>query len=145
MDDTYKWLLFFHVLSAFAVVAGAVSITVTTIGLRSAAGDDATPLMRVARIWLRTSDIGATVALVLGIILAIHVDGYGPFDGWIIVAYALWIVAMATSGKLSVTYRKASEAGGASAVAGAQALYLQAGFVVAVALLLIDMIFKPGA
>jgi hypothetical protein len=140
VDDTYKWLLFFHVLSAFAVLAGAVTISVAITNLRrSVAGEDAPALVRLGRAGLRMSDVGATLALILGVILAVHLKEYGPFDGWLIIAYVLWVAAAALSGRMNKAY---GEGDGAGVVA---TFYLHAGFVVVVLLLLLDMIFKPGA
>jgi hypothetical protein len=38
-------------------------------------------------------DLGGLATLVLGIWLAIYVDGYEVWDGWIIAAIVLWLVA----------------------------------------------------
>ena len=41
----------------------------------------------------RCWDVGGLGTIVLGIWLALHLDQYGFFDGWIIGAIVLWFVA----------------------------------------------------
>src|SRR4051812_6304507 len=84
--------------------------------------------------------IGSLGVLVLGIALAIHVDAYQVWDGWIIVAIVLWLIAGAASGPLARSVREAR----GDAVPDARARLLLAVMAGATALLLIDMIFKPG-
>jgi hypothetical protein len=74
---------------------------------------------------------------VFGVWLSISLDGYEPWDGWVIGAFVLWLVAGGTgdrAGKLS------QQPGGVQ-----QALVLHAVSSLAVVLILIDMIWKPGA
>jgi hypothetical protein len=131
----YDWLLFLHVLAAFALVAGVVAYGVIVLGdgrgvVRRALAAPATAL------W----NAGGIGVLVLGIALVIHVGAYDIFDGWILAAIALWLVASAAGGPLSAAIRTdpaALPAGRARALFAVMAL--------ATALLLADMIFKPGA
>lgn len=131
----YEWLLFFHVLAAFALVAGVVAYGVLVLG-------DAGPVARqaLAQPALVLWSVGGGGVLILGIWLALDVDGYELWDGWILAAIVLWFVASGAGGPLSRAIRDAP----ASLVPRrARLLYLL--IVLATAALLADMIFKPGA
>jgi hypothetical protein len=81
----YHTLLFFHLLAAFML---AVTVaTYTAVALGAPAGGRT--LFVADRCW----DVGGLGTLVLGIWLALHLDEYGFFDGWILGAIALWFVA----------------------------------------------------
>jgi hypothetical protein len=131
----YDWLLFLHVLAAFSLVAGLSAYGVLVL----APGGE--PVRRVLGIpAVALWNAGGLGVLVFGIWLALHVDGYELWDGWIIVAIVLWFVASAAGGRLVAAVRE----GAAPADAGrARVLLLVMGL--ATLLLLIDMIFKPGA
>ena len=76
--------------------------------------------------------------LVFGVWLALDVDGYGCWDGWIIAAFVLWLAASAPAGALSAARAPAT-------TASTRALSSVAVMTLATTLLLLDMIFKPGA
>jgi hypothetical protein len=149
--DLYDWLLFFHVLTAAMTVASVVAFTV--VFLVDRAGDEAPvrPLAGLAQIAVQLWTVGGFGVLLLGIWLAIERDQYQPWDGWIIAAYVLWLVAGFGGTQLGFAYRArfGAEAPAGSgrrpprAVASPAVLLLV--MAVGVALLLIDMIYKPGA
>jgi hypothetical protein len=118
-------LLFLHVLSAFLLMATVVMLSGVALG--------ATAPSRTVTLANRFWDIGGLGTLVFGVWLAIDIDQYDIFDGWILIALGLWAVATG----LGVRARD---------VAGEQAFarlhWLR---VLVVVLLLADMIFKPGA
>ena len=135
----YDTLLFFHVLSAFALAAAIVMFTAYTHGVAPTSG--------AFSLAARLEDVGGLGTLALGIWLAI--DEYSITDGWIIAAIVIWMAA----GGFGNAYRQAVQpvlsgatAGTAvdvSGVARAAAFHwLRTGFFV---LLLADMIWKPGA
>jgi hypothetical protein len=129
----YDWLLLFHVLAAFSLVSGLVTFAVVVLGdpvARPALAPPATAL------W----NVGGIGVLVLGIALAIQVDAYQPWDGWIIAAIVLWVAASAAGGPLSRILREDPRA-----VDRGRARLLLVVMALATLLLLIDMIFKPGA
>jgi hypothetical protein len=132
----YETLLFLHVLLAFALVAGIVAYGVVVFA------DDATGRLRsvlgvpALALW----NAGGMGVLVFGIALALEVDGYEIWDGWIIAAIVLWFIASAAGGPLSRAVRDT-----ATALDGGRARLLVAVMSVASLLLLIDMIWKPGA
>ena len=156
----YDWLLFLHVLSAFFLVAGLVLYTYAIVTVRSAdrpaAAARSLRLMRVGDpLWA----IGAGGTLALGIWLAIDVDGYELWDGWIIAALVLWAAAGGAGDRMAKHYGPTRERAVALAAEGRdeltpelremlrspRALALHALTVALVFLLLLDMIWKPGA
>jgi Na+-transporting NADH:ubiquinone oxidoreductase subunit NqrD len=127
----YEWLLFLHLLAAFLLVAGVAAYGVLVLGAGGAAARRALAPPALA-LW----NAGGIGVLLFGVWLALEVDGYELWDGWIIAAIVLWLVASAAGGRLSREVREA--------VPGA-ARMLFAVMALSSLLLLIDMIFKPGA
>ena len=84
----------------------------------------------------RCWDVGGLGTLILGIWLALKLDQYGFFDGWILGALALWFVA--TGLGQSVQRRIAS--GETSAIAAMH--WIRTLVVIG---LLVLMVWKPGA
>jgi hypothetical protein len=83
---------------------------------------------------------GGLGVLVFGVWLALNVDGYELWDGWILTAIVLWLVASGAGGRLGSELRDGSpppDAGRARLLLAVMALASLA--------LLVDMIFKPGA
>jgi hypothetical protein len=126
----YEWLLFLHVLAAFALVTGLAAYGVLALGGGGEAVRSA--LAPVATLW----DVGGLGTIVFGVWLALNVDGYELWDGWILAAIVLWAVAAGAGGRLARSMRE-------GAPDRAQALF--AVMAIATLLLLVDMIFKPGA
>ena len=156
----YDWLLFLHVFSAFALVAALTLYTVLIVSVwnKDVPGDVARlfSLQRVGDVLVGVGSIGV---LVFGIWLAIDVKGYELWDGWIIAALVLWFVMGALGSRTGKIYnavrdraralvREGDNAPSAelrTLVQNRQGLWLHAASVLVVLLLLIDMIFKPGA
>ena len=157
LDD---WLLALHVLSAAAFVAGLVVFWVVIVAARSMDTPRETlrlgPLTTIAEATLGTGALGT---IVLGIWLALSLGGYDLWDGWIIAAIVLWVIAMGLGQRTNAAYgpavKKAMELQAAGQTGpSAELLALNrtsAGLVmqslasVVVLLILIDMIAKPGA
>ena len=136
--DLYDWLLFLHVLSAFAAVGSVVVFTVML-----AAGPGPSPVLRLTALARRLWDIGGAGTLVLGVWLALHVDGSELWDGWIIAAFGLWAVAAGAGIRLGMEYQGA--AAGERRPDGGRSVLLWAITTLSVAAMLVDMILKPGA
>jgi hypothetical protein len=154
------WALAVHVLSAFAYVAGLVVFWVLIVAVRRVDTPAETlrmaPIVKVGQVAV---GIGATGTIVIGIYLAFAVDSYAIWDGWIIAALILWAVSAELGRRTGAAYmqgmNKAKEldaAGEKGADEGLLALNrTQAGLwlhtltSLAVLLILLDMIFKPGA
>jgi hypothetical protein len=87
--------------------------------------------------------VGGLGTLVLGVWLALDIDGYEIWDGWIIAAIVLWLLATGAGSQVS---RAVQPRGDNSAVALPPAV-VTAHWVrtlVVIALLAV-MIYKPGA
>jgi hypothetical protein len=116
-----------HVLAAFRVAATAVMYTAVALGA-SPGG----PAIRVAdALW----NVGGLGTLILGIWLALYVDGYEIWDGWILGAIAVWVIATGTGERARTELAEGK--GGFTAVHWVRTL--------AVLGLLVLMVWKPGA
>ena len=83
----YDWLLFLHVLSAFAVVAAVVLFSVViAAGRQTDVPSEVERLFRVARVGDVLVGVGSVGVLIFGIWLALNLDQYDFFDGWILLA-----------------------------------------------------------
>ena len=139
----YSTLLFLHVLGAFAMVAGAGLFVAILLALRRHPGSVVAPRLVPAAtiIW----GVGSLAAILFGIWLAVHVSGYSITDRWILMAIVLWLIAGAIGGRISTGYRSLRGATGAAVDQGQSAVVLHALLVLTVLLILLDMIYKPGA
>jgi len=154
------WALAVHVLSAFAYVAGLVLFWVLVVAVRRVDTPEETlrmePIVKVGNVAV---GIGAVGTIVVGVYLAFAVDSYAIWDGWIIAALVLWAVAGALGQRTGVAYmqgmNKAKELDAAGKTGPDQELLAlnrtQTGLILqtlgslAVLLILVDMIFKPGS
>ena len=124
----YDWLLFFHLLAAFLLFVTLVTYTAMALG--AVAGGRA--VFVADRCW----DVGGLGTLVLGIWLALYLDEYDLFDGWILGAIGLWVIATG----LGDTVRRRLAEGESAAVSTMHWLRT-----LAVLGLLVLMVWKPGA
>jgi hypothetical protein len=81
----YDWLLFLHLVAAFLLAITVVMYSAVALG----AGAPGRTLFVADRCW----DVGGLGTLIFGIWLALYLDQYDFFDGWILGALALWFVA----------------------------------------------------
>jgi hypothetical protein len=130
----YDTLLFLHVLSAFTLGAAVVLFSASTLGAQTSAGTFA--------LASRLEDVGGTAVLVFGVWLALYVDGYDIFDGWIIAAILLWAGAAAAG---SFFRQRVLAVDGDLVQAAQQAATLSWVRTALFVLLLADMVWKPGA
>ena len=157
LDD---WILAMHVLSAFAYVAGVVLFSVLVVAIRRADVPEATiRLQQMVRVGGIAVGIGGVGTIVLGIWLAISKDEYQLWDGWVIAAFVLWAIAGAAGQRTGAAYAPGMTAAQELQTAGqtgpsAELLAhnrTSAGVrfhlvtTVVIFLLLVDMIWKPGA
>jgi uncharacterized membrane protein len=154
------WLLALHVLSAVAFVSGMVLFWVLIVAVRRIDTPDETlrfgPLAKVGN---AAVGIGMGGTIVLGIWLAFSVGGYDIWDGWILAALVLWLIAAAVGRQTGEAYmegpRKAQELAAAGQTGPnpellalnrtSKGLLMHALASVVVVLIVIDMIWKPGA
>lgn len=156
LDD---WILALHLLAAFALGAAIVGFWVVIIGARSAERPSATAgMLRLSPPFAAATAIGAIGTVVFGIWLAVSVDGYEVWDGWVVAAIVLWAVGGATGGRagrefaaIGVRARELAEAGDApgadlrSSPHFPRAMGLHAVSTAAFLVILVLMIWKPGA
>jgi uncharacterized membrane protein len=155
-----SWMLALHVLSAFALVAGMVLFWALIVAVRRADTPEQTLRMGpAARVAGASVGLGMGGTIAFGIWLAFSVGGYDIWDGWIIAALLLWVVAARLGAMTNASYergvQKAQELGGEGvSTPNPELLALnrtQNGVLyqsltsIAVLLILIDMIWKPGA
>jgi hypothetical protein len=124
----YDWLLFFHLIAAFLLAVTVMMYSAVALG--STLGGRG--IFIADRCW----DVGGLGTLVLGVWLALYLDEYEIWDGWIIGAIVLWLVATG----LGDTVRRRLAAGETAAVTTMHWLRT-----LAVLGLLVLMIWKPGA
>jgi len=122
----YDWLLFLHVFAAFLLAITAVTYSAVALG----APANGRTLFVADRCW----DVGGLGTLILGVWLALYLDQYEIWDGWIIGAIALWLAATGLGD--SVRRRVGDEQ---------RAALLHWLRTLAVIGLLVLMIWKPGA
>jgi uncharacterized membrane protein len=154
------WVLALHVLSAFAYIGGIVLFWVLVVAVRKIDTPDGTIRMEpIVKVGNAVIGVGAVGTIVLGIYLAFALDSYAIWDGWIIAAIVLWAIAGALGQRTGATYmrgmtkaRELETAGQGGSSPELLALNRASNGVLlhfltslAALLLLIDMIFKPGA
>ena len=157
LDD---WILALHVLSAFAFVAGLILFWVLIVAVRKTDTPDGTIRMEpIVKVGNAAIGIGAVGTLVFGIWLAFSVGGYDIWDPWIIAALVLWAVAAALGQRTGVEYTAGMTRAKELAAAGQagpstellainrtqRGLWLHTAVTAVLLLMLIDMIWKPGA
>jgi uncharacterized membrane protein len=156
--ELYDWLLALHVLSAFAWIAALVVYTVVIVGGRGlTVPSDVVRMFRVSRVGDALFGVGMLGTIIFGIWLAL--DEYEIWDGWIIAALILWLVAGGVGGQVGRVYNGARDRAKALVDEGRDApspelnamLRSQRGLVLHVVMILIVlailvvMIYKPGA
>jgi uncharacterized membrane protein len=158
--ELYDWLLALHVLSAFSWIAALVIYTVViAAGWRLAVPSDVVRMFRVSRVGDALIAVGMTGTIVFGIWLALDVDAYKIWDGWIIAALILWLVAAAVGGQVGKVYNGARDRAKAlidegrdvpspeltAMLRSQRGLVLHALMILVVLIILVVMIYKPGA
>ena len=154
------WILALHVLSAFAYVAAIILFWVLIVAVRKVDDPEGTLRMQpAAKVGNAAVGIGAGGTIILGIWLAFSVGDYAIWDFWIIAAIVLWAIAGGVGQRTGKAYmagvdkaRELEAAGQRGSNAELLALNrtqmgvrLHAVATIVVLLILIDMIWKPGA
>lgn len=156
LDD---WILALHLLAAFALVASMVGFWVVVVAARTAARPSGVAgALRLSLPLVILNGIGAIGTLVLGIWLALSLDGYEIWDGWIIASILLWVLSGAAGGRAGREYGQVAEQaarlagagdapddGLAAAMRSPRAAALLALSSVAAIVILVLMVWKPGA
>ena len=154
------WILALHVLSAFAFVAGLILFWVLIVAVRKTDTPGGTIRMEpIVKIGNAATGIGAGGTLIFGVWLAFSYGGYDIWDPWIIIALVLWAVAAAIGQRTGVEYtagmtkakelEAAGQAGPSAELLAVnrtqRGLWLHTAVSVVLLLIVIDMIWKPGA
>ena len=154
------WIFALHLLTAATLVGGFVMSWIVVVALRTADAPDATlSLNRVARVGTVVIVVGLLGTIALGIWTAILRPELHPWHGWAIAAIVLWGIAAAAVLRSFLEYAKplakareliASGLTGPSDELTAlnrtsTGLLLRGLASAAIVLIVIDMIYKPGA
>jgi uncharacterized membrane protein len=152
----YDWVLAIHLLAAFSIAAALVLYSVLVVaGRRMDALEQTRLLFRVAPVGGPLIGAGMGLTLLLGIVLAIDSDAFQVWDPWVLAAIVLWAVFAEVGRRTGAYYTETQELAG-SGGAGAESevlarlrapagVRLHSANVAIFLLLLLDMIFKPGA
>ena len=155
----YGWVLSLHLLFAFALVGAQVIFWIMIVALW---GTDSTSrvasLMRVSQVATVVIAVGSLGTIIFGVWLAIALDAYQVWDGWVLAAIVLWAIAVELGRRGGEGYGAAGMEAGKLAAAGTEtsplvaetfgasrALRFHAASSILVLLILVDMIWKPGA
>jgi len=154
------WIFSLHLLMAATLVGSLVMSWIVVVSLLSAHTPGATlNLSRVGMVGTVTTVIGLVGAIAFGIWLAILRDAFQVWDGWVIAAIVLWAIAAVALWRSFVEYAKPVEKARGLIAAGetspsaeltalnrsSTGLLLRALASAAIVLIVIDMIWKPGA
>ena len=131
----YHALLFLHVLAAFLLVAGVVIFSSFVLG----GPIDRSSKLTAEILW----GVGGVGTLVFGVWLALNRPEYEIWDGWIIAAVVLWILANGAGARVSRELKPTSD--GSAISIDRRVAFAHWMRVIWVVLLLIDMVWKPGA
>ena len=147
------WMLALHLISAFAVASSLVLFSILVFsGRRMTTLDETRALFRIGPIGGILINAGIGLVLVLGIILALDSGQFELWDGWVIAAIVLWAILGGVgqrSGKYYTDVQKLAEAGNETEVLtrlrASTGVILHAATVGVFLLIVLDMIWKPGA
>jgi len=154
------WLLALHLLAAFSFAGAMVFFAVLIVaGWKTERPSAAVALMRLIIVPTVMVAAGSILVLVFGIWLAISLDAYQPWDGWVIAAVVLWAISVETGRRGGHVYERANTLARELVANGNDqpntelqallrdrtALILNSVSTLAFLLILIDMIWKPGA
>ncbi len=154
------WIFSLHLVMAATLVGSLVMSWIVVVSLLSARTPGATlNLSRVGMVGTVTTVVGLFGAIAFGIWLAILRDAFQVWDGWVIGAIVLWCVAAVALWRSFVEYAK-PVAKARELVASGQnepsaeltalnrtstGLLLRVVASAAIVLIVVDMIWKPGA
>jgi hypothetical protein len=154
------WIFALHLLSAFSLIAGLVLFWVLIIAGRNIdTPGDTLRLGPVARVGTATVGAGMVGTIVFGVWLAFARDSYAIWDGWIIAAIVLWIIGATVGRKTGEEYMNAPKKALELEEAGqtgpnpellalnrtSRGVLMHAATSMVALLIIIDMIWKPGA
>ena len=116
LDD---WILALHLLAAFALVGALVIFWIMIVALWNT--DSTTrvaSLMTVSKVGTIMVAAGSVGTIVFGVWLAISLDAYQVWDGWVIAAIVLWAIAAEVGRRAGEGYGEAGTEAAKLAAAG---------------------------
>ncbi len=157
--DLNDWILALHLISAFALIGALTIFSVMIAALWHTDDPSAvTSFMRVGLAGNALVAIGLGGTIVFGVWLAIALDAYHVWDGWVIAALVLWLLGGLLGQQTGEGYRKTADMAAqlsssgaarspelAAAMGASRAFWLHWATVAIVVLIVVDMIWKPGA
>jgi hypothetical protein len=150
----FDWMVALHLLSAFAAAAALVLFSVLVFsGRRMTTLEETRTLFRVAPIGNALIIAGIGLVFVFGVILALDSGTFNIWDGWVIAGIVLWALFAGVgqrSGKYYDEVQKLAEQDGNEAevlarLRASTGALLHLATVALFILIVLDMIFKPGA
>jgi hypothetical protein len=152
----YSWILALHLLAAFAVASALVLFTVLVFSSRRMTTLEQTrTLFRVAPIGTALIIGGTALVLIFGVILSLDSDQFNIWDPWVIAGIVLWAILgglgqrsgthYADIGKQAESSDPGTEAAVLSRLRASEGPLIHYAILAVFVLLVIDMIFKPGA
>ena len=154
------WIFSIHLLFAATLVGSLVMSWIVVVSMRTADTPAATlSLHRVALVATGATVVGLAGVITFGIWLVILRTEFHPWDGWVIGAIVLWGIAMFALLRSFVEYVKPVEKARELVTSGrtgsstdiralnrtSTGLLLRTLASAAIVLIVIDMIWKPGA
>jgi hypothetical protein len=154
------WIFSLHLLFAATLVGSLVMTWIVVVALYRVDTADATlSLNRVGMVGSAGIVVGLVGVISFGIWLAILRAAFHPWDGWVIAAIVLWAIATVAVLRSFVEYARPVAKARALVASGeigpnvelaalnrtSRGLVLRALASAAVVLIVIDMIWKPGA
>ena len=153
------WILALHLLAATALVGALVIFWIMIVALWNT--DSTTrvaSLMTVSKVGTVMIAAGSVGTIVFGVWLAISLDAFQVWDGWVIAAIVLWAIAAEVGRRAGEGYGEAGVEAVKLAAAGtptspllaetfgaSRAFWFHTASSVLFLLVLVDMIWKPGA
>lgn len=154
------WVFSIHLLFAATLVGGLFMSWILVVALWTAPDPEATlSLRRVTMVATGAIAVGLPGVIALGIWLALLRPQLRPWHGWAIAAIVLWAIAAAAIACATVEYAKSTRMARELVTSGrpgpsaeltalnrsVPALLFRAVGSVAIVLIVIDMVYKPGA
>jgi hypothetical protein len=154
------WIFAIHLLFAATLVGSLVMSWIVVVSMRTADTPGATlSLHPVAIVATGATIVGLVGAITFGIWLAVLRIDFHPWDGWVIAAIVLWSIATVALLRSFVEYAKPVEKARALVASGqtgsskdltalnrtSTGLLFRVLASAAIVLIVVDMIWKPGA
>ena len=154
------WIFALHLLFAATLVGGLVMSWILVVVLHRVDGAVETlSFNRVALVGTVAIVLGLAGTIALGLWLAVLRPEFHPWDGWVIGAVVLWGIATAALLRSFVEYRRPAARARELVTAGRRGardelralnrtstgLLLRALASVSIVLIVVDMVYKPGA